>query len=99
MEDNFRTVAQFAALKGVSKMKIYSLIEKGEIVPVMVAGKQVIDLNTYSDYDAQARIERVKSSDSIKDIKKRLAQVENVVFGYAPGEGKRKKGLLPSENH
>lgn len=91
---NLISVQNFAALKKTNKPRIYSLIEGGFIEATEIAGRLLIDLDKYKDYEIPARIKKAKgTAETMKEMNNRLRNLENIVYAQnTSGRGKNKVG-------
>jgi hypothetical protein len=96
MEDNFKSIPQYSTLKGVTKRRIYDLIESKHIETTLVGGKQYIDMTRYGDFDPAERVRSIvkvkKVEDDVLTLKKRVRNLEAIVYASNDeGRGKGKK--------
>jgi len=54
LNEKYVTVTQYAKLKNVRRERIYEFFVSGDIVPTLIADKQLIDLEQYKDLDLKA---------------------------------------------
>ena len=77
-QKEYKTVSQYAALKNARRQRIYQLIEQGVILTEKFGGIEMIDMETYRDFDVSKKT--VKEMD-YTSITRRLKQVESEVRG------------------
>jgi hypothetical protein len=84
VQEKYKTVAQFAASKGVKRLRIYRLIDEKVIIPELINGIQMIDTELYKDFDPLKKtpkeVDIISLTRHLRYLQREVTAMKHIVY-------------------